>query len=147
MTSICLESSEFVTTDGITKTIPSSAIAWGGALSVSGDVTLGDAATDKIKTTKASGACTSNAVTVNGTSGIITCESLTTAADGEQDITVTNSVAATTSLILLTAQYSGGGNVSVVIKSISNGSFVATLQNTGTAALDAAPKIHYLIVN
>jgi phage gp45-like len=119
MTSIYLESNEFVTTDGVSKT----------------------------NLTKTNGTCSSNAVTVNGSRGIITCESLTTAADAEQDITVTNSVVATTSLILLTAQYSGGGNVSVVIKSISSGSFVATLQNTGTAALDAAPKIHYQIIN
>lgn len=96
---------------------------------------------------RADGTCSSNAVTVVGRHGIITTESLTTAAAAEQDITVTNILVGTSSLIFLSCQTAGTGTPVASIAAQSAGSFVVTLTNVhASAALNNTVKIHYLIV-
>lgn len=90
----------------------------------------------------------SNAGTVDTRSGTITTEALTTAAGAEQDLTITNSLSTTTSLI--EADIVGGTNtsgVTVGVKSTAAGSFVLTLFNTDTAALNGTVIVHFTILN
>jgi hypothetical protein len=96
---------------------------------------------------RADGTCSSNAVTVVGRHGVITTETLTTAAAAEQDITVTNILVTTSSVILVMAQTAGTGPPVASLAAVAAGSFVVTLTNVhASAALNAAVTLHYMIV-
>jgi len=85
-------------------------------------------------------------VTLNTPSGVITTVSSTIAAAGEATFTVNNSMVTASSVILLTAQYTGNGNAVVTLDSVAAGSFGVTIANTGSAALNAVVKIHYMVI-
>jgi len=85
-------------------------------------------------------------VTLNQRSGIITTVSSTLAANAEAEFTVSNSVVESNSVILLTALYNGDSHVSLNVKSVSDGSFVVVLANSGGAALNATVGVQFLVL-
>lgn len=96
-----------------------------------------------------SGTCSSNAVTINAMCGVVTTESLTTAAGAEQDITVTNSyVKSTDGLIITIAGYSGAGSPIAAPVAITDGtSFVFRITNLHASnALNAALTVNFHII-
>src|SRR4051812_2551370 len=77
----------------------------------------------------------SNAGTVSKMAGIITTESLTTAAGSGQDLTITNTLCATTSIILVTRSGGTSATGTPIIKAVpGSGSFVITLDNKHASA-------------
>jgi len=87
-------------------------------------------------------------VTINTHSGIITTVSSTIASLSEATFIVNNNKVTTTSIILLTALYSGNGNaVATIGSTVSNGAFRITIANTQTTALNSIVKIHFMIIN
>jgi hypothetical protein len=76
-----------------------------------------------------------NAGTVSKMAGVITTESLTTAAGSGQALTITNTLCATTSILLVTRTGGTSAAGTPVIKAVpGNGSFVITLDNKHAAA-------------
>lgn len=88
----------------------------------------------------------STAVTLNTPSGVITTVSSTVGAGGEASFTVNNNIVTTSSVILVSAQYTGAGNAIVTVDSIAAGSFVVTIGNAGTVALAGVVKVHYMVI-
>lgn len=87
-------------------------------------------------------------VTINTQSGVITTVSSTIPSISEATFIVNNSKVKTTSIILLTAAYSGNGNAVATIGSvITNGAFKITIANTQTTALNSIVNIHFMIIN
>ena len=91
-------------------------------------------------------------VTANGHCGIITMHATAIAADENIEFVVTNSVAKTTSVILLSMQDENTtDNTQLVCASHThaNGSFKITVANTDSAQASSATavKVHYLIIN
>jgi hypothetical protein len=87
-------------------------------------------------------------VTINSYNGVITTVSSTIASLSEATFIVNNDKVTTTSVILLTALYSGNGNaVATIGANIANGAFKITIANTQTTALNAVVKIHFMIIN
>lgn len=90
-------------------------------------------------------------VTVNAHTGVITTVSATTAANSTEatGFVVTNSAVTTASKILLSCQYAGAANGIPValVSAVANGSFTVRLGNGGSAALNAAVKIHFTIID
>lgn len=90
----------------------------------------------------------SNAGTLSKMAGVITTESLTTAAGASQALTITNTLVASTDLILLSR---GGGSNSAgspLMRVVpGTGSFVVTLDNVhASAAFNGTFKIAYLVL-
>ena len=83
--------------------------------------------------------------TVNSSAGFFTTTSLTTVSNGTQAITFTNSLIASTSVMQFTCQTSGTGVPYIVITSISSGSCVLALRNTGTAAFNNTITVYFFI--
>jgi hypothetical protein len=83
------------------------------------------------------------AVRVNAFNGRITTVSLTDAANGTFNFTVNNTKVRSISSIQLTPVYTGTGSPSVRLASQTNGSFVVTVTNEGTVALNAALTINF----
>lgn len=90
----------------------------------------GTVALPVITVVKATGTEAANAVTVNGSSGVITTSALTTAAGGTYAITLTNSAIASSSVILLSNQ--GGTNTilaTAIVAVPDVGSATITIKN------------------
>ena len=85
-------------------------------------------------------------VTLNVQNGIVTTVSSTLAADASANFTVTNNKVTATSNVIPNVIYAGAGNAEAKIYSISDGSFVVKLTNTGTAALNAAVKVGFIVL-
>jgi hypothetical protein len=90
----------------------------------------------------------SNAGTVSKMAGIITTESLTTAAGSGQDLTITNTLCASTSIILVTRTGGTSATGTPVIKAVPGaGSFVITLDNKhASAAFNGTFILSYLLI-
>jgi hypothetical protein len=87
---------------------------------------------------------------VNAASGTITVTTATTAAQGFETATITNSYCSESSVVIVSVKnYSGTGNPVVTATTVSEGSFVITTSNPTTAAGDALSgtmDISFLIV-
>lgn len=94
------------------------------------------------------GTTSSNAVTINAACGVITSESLTTAAGASQAITVTNSYCATTDMIFVLMNGGTSTTGTLEIKAVPGaGSFVITLTNRhASAAFNGTFILAFLIV-
>ena len=86
------------------------------------------------------------AVTLNTLSGVITSVSSTLASLGEATFTVNNSLVKSTSVVLVSTEYTGAGNADVTVGAVANGSFTITIANQGSVALDSVVKTHFFIV-
>lgn len=94
------------------------------------------------------GTCSSNAVTINDLCGLITTEALSTAAAGEQDITLTNSKVAAGDLVFVTSGYgTSTTGTPIVNANVSAGSVVITIKNVhASEALNGTVKIGFMVV-
>lgn len=90
----------------------------------------------------------SNAGTVSKMAGVITTESLTTAAGAAQALTITNTLCASTSIILVTRSGGTSSGGTPIIKAVpGTGSFVITLDNKhASAAFDGTFVLSFLLV-
>jgi fibronectin-binding autotransporter adhesin len=90
----------------------------------------------------------SNAGTVSKMAGVITTESLTTAAGAAQALTITNTLCATTSIVLVTRSGGTSAGGTPIIKAVpGNGSFVITLDNKhASAAFDGTFILSFLLI-
>lgn len=89
-----------------------------------------------------------DAVTLNRQSGIVTTKSLTTAADADYTITLTNSlISATTKVIAVINTNAGTG--APIIRQCASGSGSATIiiRNLGAGDLNSAISFHFVIFN
>jgi predicted RecA/RadA family phage recombinase len=94
----------------------------------------GGTMTGAIVPVRASGACTSNAATLNGQSGIVTTEALTTAAGASETITITNSyVTPTTPVVASVCGGTNTKNVYVPGATSGDGSFTVAIVSMETA--------------
>lgn len=88
-----------------------------------------------------------NTPTLNTISGTITTASLTTAAGGTQDITVTNAYCTANSTVLAIVSATSSTGVPVVARvTPSAGSFVVRLVNAGTVALNNTVTFKFIIL-
>lgn len=112
-----------------------------------GSLNLGKFAIDKANVTQASSNTT--AVTITTQAGIITSQSMTTAANSVLQFTVGSTMVSANSVVLANLMnYAGSAGLpSLYIDNTTNGSFVVTIQNHhDSAALNGAVKISYLIL-
>lgn len=96
--------------------------------------------------TYGTGTCSSNAVTINAESGLITTESLTTAAEAVTELTVTNSGCVAGSIISASiVNYAGTTGIPVVYAdNAGSGSFKIQVNNASSAAaLNGVLKIYF----
>lgn len=97
--------------------------------------------------TTAANVATGNTPTLNSISGTITTAALNTAAGGTTNITVTNSFCAANSTVLAIVSATSSAGVPVVARvTPSTGSFVVTLVNAGTVALDNTVTFKFIIL-
>jgi hypothetical protein len=85
------------------------------------------------------------AVTLNWYNGQVQTVALTDAADTGFVFTINNVKARPNCQIMLTPVYSGNGEPVVRLVSQAKGSFVVSVKNTGTVALNAAVAINFRI--
>jgi hypothetical protein len=92
---------------------------------------------------------TAAAATINQTSGVITTESLTTAALTDYTFTLTNSAIETTNAVVLASiQYGGAGTPIVQKITPAAGSCVIVIRNQhATVALNATMKIAFVVIS
>lgn len=137
---------EFTVTNAATGNNPALSVT-GGDTNISLQLTAKGTGTVKVGSI-GTGTASSNAVTINAQRGVVTTESLTTAAGATQTITFTNSSAATTSVILLT--WVGGTNTQgtpLFNCSPGNGSMDITIVNAhASAAFNGTFKISFVIL-
>lgn len=91
----------------------------------------------------------SNAATINTPSGVLTTESLTTAAAGTQALTITNSLVTAASIVIATLQGGTSTNGIPIIDKVvpAAGSFVATVRNIhASAALNGTLKVGFFVI-
>lgn len=110
-----------------------------------------NALVDKVNTLLGRGTVTqttniNTAVTLNKRSGIVTTVSSTLAANDEDEFTVNNSFVESDSVIILTGLYDGNSHVSLNVKSVTDGSFVVVLANSGGVALNATVGVQFLVL-
>lgn len=89
-----------------------------------------------------------NAGTLSKMAGVITTEALTTAAGSAQALTITNTLCASTSIILVTRSGGTSTGGTPIIKAVPGaGSFVITLDNKhASAAFDGTFILSYLLI-
>lgn len=94
------------------------------------------------------GTTSSNAVTINAACGVITSESLTTAAGASQAITLTNSYIAATDMVFITQNGGTSTTGSLEIKAVpAAGSCTITLTNRhASAAFNGTFILAFLVV-
>ena len=93
------------------------------------------------------GTCSSDAVTINKPTGVITTESKSTAAAGNYVITLTNSVIEAADVVLV--QPTNGGAGEAVVTNVTPGSGSCTIEVTNlhaSAAFDSAHKLMFLVI-
>ena len=93
------------------------------------------------------GTASSNAVTINAASGVITTESLTTAAGATQNITLTNDRVAAGDMVFAMVDANGSaGQPAVANVTLTAGQVVFAVRNLHASnALNAAVKIYFVI--
>ena len=119
-----------MTIDGSGNVLVKSAAGLGYGTGAGGTVTQ---ATDK-----------STAVTLNAPTGQITMNNATLNAGASVDFSVTNSVCASTDLVL--CNVSNFGNYTVVCKYVAAGSFVLRVTNVSAGNLSEAVVINFAII-
>lgn len=94
------------------------------------------------------GTASSNAVTINNGSGVITTEALTTTAGSTQAITLTNNrIAAGDIVFAIVDPASSAGTPTVANVAVSANTAVILVKNIhGSNALNAAIKIYFMVV-
>ena len=124
----------------------SDAFAQAVAAALAGTIGVDSVASDKGTVTQATNVTT--AVTLNTLSGQITTQAQTLAADAENTFTVNNSKVLAGSLVFLEPVYPAASNGVPVahVGVVADGSFTVILTNAGTAALNAAVKINFLVL-
>lgn len=85
-------------------------------------------------------------VTLNASSGIITCVAGTAATGVSVDFTLTNDKILAGSIIMCTGEYAGAGGISVNVHTIAAGSCVVNVTNSSAVALDALYKVQFVIL-
>lgn len=92
--------------------------------------------------------CVSNAATCSRLSGVITSESLSTAAAGSQALTITNTLVAATDVILVTMNGGTSTTGTLELKAVPGaGSFVITLTNRhASAAFNGTFILSFLVI-
>lgn len=85
------------------------------------------------------------AVTLNWYNGQVNTVTLTDAADTGFEFTINNVKARPNCQIMLTPVYNGAGEPVVRLVSQTKGSFVVSVKNAGTIALDASVAINFRI--
>ena len=102
----------------------------------------------ELKMDKGTGTESSNAVTISKQAGVITTSSLTTAAGGNYVVTLTNTLVATTSVVLVSKM--GGTNTtqnfSIKATAASGSSVITIYNNDPSAALNGTIIIGFLVV-
>jgi hypothetical protein len=89
----------------------------------------------------------STGVSLNAQSGVITTFALTTATGTDcGSFTVTNNKCYSNSVVMITVVNPGTGFPVAAITSTSNGSFVVSLRNAGSAVLNSALKVNFQII-
>lgn len=90
----------------------------------------------------------SNAGTISKMAGVITTESLSTAAAGSQALTITNTLCASTDMVFVTRTGGTSAGGTPIIKAVpGSGSFVITLDNKhASAAFDGTFILSFLLV-
>jgi hypothetical protein len=119
---------------------------WTGTQTFNGSVAFGAGAT--LDADSGTVTLSTNAGTLSKMAGVITTESLTTAAGSGQDLTITNTLCAATSIILVTRSGGTSANGTPVIKAVPGaGSFVITLDNKhASAAFNGTFILSYLLI-
>ena len=122
---------------------PSNTVDSRGLLTVVDQVTVGDPSVTRTAT------ATAGAATLNTPSGVVTSESLSTAASGVYTLTLTNSCIAATDIILV--QVGNGtnstGTPGVAAVTPAAGSVVILISNDSTAAaFNGTVKVSFVIV-
>lgn len=128
----------------------------GGDLVLTGGIATGGGSNGKVKvnsvfevsaTSVSQLTSITTSVTADNGAGIITTQAASAAANATQTFTVNNNKVATTDNVLLTIQsYSGSSIPTVRVDNISTGSFDIIIGNCGSAALDAALVIYFVIM-
>ena len=85
-------------------------------------------------------------VTINNGQGTIHTVGLTIKKSETEEFTVTNSRCVATSIILCNVGYGGSGSVHCNIHTVTNGSFVIKLSNTGGMKLDEFASVQFVIL-
>lgn len=114
-----------------------------GLLTVVDQVAVGDPSVSKVATASA------GAATLNTPSGVVTSESLVTAASGVYTLTLTNSCVAATDIVLVTVGNgtNSTGTPGVATVTPAAGSVVIAISNDSTgAAFNGTLKIGFVIV-
>lgn len=89
----------------------------------------------------------SNTPTVNAISGTVTTASLSTVADSNQDIVVTNSFCTANSTVLAMISSTSSVGAPVIIRvTPAAGSFTVRIQNVGTVALNNTVTFKFIIL-
>ncbi len=96
----------------------------------------------------ASGTGGTSTVTLSKQNGVITTDAITTAAGAAHVITVTNTLVAATSRILVTLDKNGSAGTPVITSvTPGSGSFTVEISNLhASAAVNAALKVHFLVL-
>lgn len=92
---------------------------------------------------------TGGAATLNKSSGIITTASLTTAADGEYTLTLTNSKIAAADIVLVSVQYgtcSQGVPVAYLVTPATGSVVIKVQNNHASAAFNGTLKIAFAVL-
>lgn len=121
---------ELVVASGGLLTVESGGVI---ALESGGKITV--PAGGKIERVAGAATCSSNAATIDAQIGVITSESLTTAAGSGQALTITCSQCAATDVIQVSRNGGTSANGTPVIKAVpGDGSFVVTIDNKHASA-------------
>lgn len=93
------------------------------------------------------GTASAGAVTFNSTAGVITSESLTTAAGATYTLTITNSTIAATDIVLASVSTAGTGTPVVTKVTPAAGSLVIIVQNIhASVAFNAVIKLAFVAI-
>jgi hypothetical protein len=135
-----------IATDVIAEKTSATGVTIDGTLLKDGGITIGVGGV--IDADSGTVTLSTNAGTVSKMAGVITTESLTTAAGSAQALTITNTLCASTSIILVTRSGGTSAGGTPIIKAVPGaGSFVITLDNKhASAAFDGTFILSFLLI-
>lgn len=135
-----------IATDTVAEKTSATGVTIDGTLIKDGGIEFGVGGT--INADSGTVTLSTNAGTVSKMAGVITTEALTTAAGASQALTITNTLCASTSLVLVTRAGGTSAGGTPVIKAVpGSGSFVITLDNKhASAAFDGTFILSFLLV-
>jgi hypothetical protein len=131
-------------TDAFAET--GTANTWTGAQTFSTGIVFGAGST--LDADSGTVTLSTNAGTLSKMAGVITTEALTTAAGSAQALTITNTLCAATSIVLVTRSGGTSAAGTPIIKAVPGaGSFVITLDNKhASAAFDGTFVLSFLLI-